>query len=108
MVIEWLKFKVDPRSRETFIQKDAQIWTPVLASSAGFLGKEVWIDPHAIREVVLVIRWETRQQWKAIPQDVLDATEQKFAEQMGEIEYQMIESSEYQIRKFSALNEVTQ
>ena len=103
MVIEWLKFKVDPHSRETFIQKDAQIWTPVLASYSGFLGKEVWIDPQAVGEVILIIRWKTRQQWKAIPQDVLAATEQKFAEQVGD-QYQMIESSEYQIRKFSVFN----
>ena len=104
MVIEWLKFRVDPHSREAFIQKDAQVWTPVLASYSGFLGKEVWIDPQAVGEVVLIIRWETRQQWKAIPQDVLAATDQNFAEQMGKIQYQMIESSEYQIRKFSVFN----
>ncbi|MGK7874423.1 MAG: TIGR03792 family protein [Xenococcaceae cyanobacterium] len=100
MVIEWLKFRVSPQSREKFIQKDAQIWTQMIASYPGFLGKEVWINPNAPEEIVLVIRWQTRQQWKSIPQAALEETEQQFAQQMGEDEYQMVESSEYQVRKF--------
>ncbi|MGF1482194.1 MAG: TIGR03792 family protein [Cyanophyceae cyanobacterium] len=101
MVIEWLKFKVNPTAREKFIREDARIWTPVLASYDGFLGKEVWIEPQIQENVNLVIRWQTRQQWKSIPQTVLDTTEQKFAQAMEENQYQMVESLEYQVRKFS-------
>ncbi|MGB5592779.1 MAG: TIGR03792 family protein [Crocosphaera sp.] len=100
MVIEWLKFKVSPQSRDIFIQLDNQIWTTVLAQFPGFLGKEVWISPDIPEEITLVIRWETYEQWKAIPQDILDETEQKFAQQMKDHPYQMIEAKEYQIRKF--------
>ena len=101
MVIEWLKFKVSPESRDQFIQLDHEIWTPTLEQFPGFLGKEVWISPNHPQEITLVIRWETRQQWKSVPQNILEETEQKFAQQMNNHRYEMIETKEYQIRKFS-------
>ncbi|ACB51993.1 putative dimeric alpha-beta barrel protein [Crocosphaera subtropica ATCC 51142] len=100
MVIEWLKFQVSPESRDIFIQLDNEIWTPVLAEFPGFLGKEVWISPNIPQEVTLIIRWETREQWKAIPQTLLEETEQKFAQRMQDHPYEMIEVREYQVRKF--------
>ncbi|MBD2449240.1 TIGR03792 family protein [Nostoc sp. FACHB-152] len=99
MVIELLKFQVDPNGRENFIQKDAEIWTTALAKYPGFLGKEVWINPNNATEVVFIIRWESLEQWKAIPQVDLEAIEQKFAQTLGDI-YQMVEVAEYQVRKF--------
>lgn len=66
MVIERLKVKVSPELRERYIQKDAEIWTAALSSYPGFLGKEVWIDPE-LSEVVLVICWANREQWKLFP-----------------------------------------
>lgn len=100
MVIEWLKFHVSPQLREKFIQTDAQVWTAMLASYPGFLGKEVWINPNVPEEIVLVIRWETRQHWAATPKEALEVTEQQFAQQMGTEQYQMVETGEYQVRKF--------
>jgi uncharacterized protein (TIGR03792 family) len=100
MVIEWLKFRVDPQVREKFIQKDAEMWTATLARNPGFLGKEVWINPNAPEEIILIIRWETRQAWKTVPEAMLAETEQYFAQEMGEDNYQMIETGEYQVRKF--------
>lgn len=99
MVIELLKFKVAPEHREQFIQKDAEIWTQALAGCPGFLGKEVWINPNEPTQVILVIRWATREQWKSIPLELLDAIEQQFAQQLGD-SYQIVEVSEYQVRKF--------
>lgn len=100
MVIEFLRFKVVPELRERYIQKDAEIWTKTLASCPGFLGKEVWINPNEPAEVILVIRWATRDQWKSIPSTLLEQTERKFACQVGKNNYRMVESSEYQVRKF--------
>jgi uncharacterized protein (TIGR03792 family) len=101
MVIEWLKFRVTPEAREKFIEQDEVIWTATLATYPGFLRKEVWLDPSISDEVVLIIRWQSREQWKAVPIDVLRATEEKFAAAMGQSNYEMIETKEYQIRKFS-------
>lgn len=100
MVIEWLKFKVTPEIREKFIKKDEAIWTATLSKQPGFLGKEVWLAPTIADEVIFAIRWQTREQWKAVPIELLTATEEKFAAAMGRDNYQMIESKEYQIRKF--------
>lgn len=104
MVIEWLKFRVDSKSREQFIQKDEAIWTASLATYPGFLGKEVWIEPNAPERVIFTIRWQTREQWKSIPIKDLAAIEQKFSAIMREmnIKYKMLESKEFQIRKFPA------
>lgn len=100
MVIEWLKFQVSPESRDIFIQLDNEIWTPFLAQFPGFLGKEVLISPNIPHEIILVIRWETREQWKAISLDVLEVTEQTMAQRMQNHSYKMIETKEYQVRKF--------
>lgn len=102
MVIEWLKFRVDSASREEFIQQDEKIWTASLSTYSGFLGKEVWIEPNAAGKVIFTIHWQTREQWKSIPLKDLVKIEQKFSAVMGKkkIKYKMIESKEYQIRKF--------
>lgn len=99
MVIEFLKFRVDPSWRETFIQKDAAIWTTALAKYPGFLGKEVWINPHDSTEVVFVIHWQSREQWKAIPVLDLQSIEQEFSRVMAN-GCELVESGEYQVRKF--------
>jgi len=102
MVIEWLKFTVDSARREQFVQQDEAIWTASLSTYPGFLGKEVWIEPNAPDSVIFTIRWQTREQWKSIPMNDLVAIEQKFSTVMGkmDIKYKMIESKEFQIRKF--------
>jgi uncharacterized protein (TIGR03792 family) len=99
VIIELLKVKVPPEQREKYIQKDAEIWTKALAKYPGFLGKEVWINPNDATEVVLVIHWATKEDWKAIPQAELDAIEYKFTQAM-EKHYPIVESGEYQVRKF--------
>ncbi|MCC5635565.1 TIGR03792 family protein [Nostoc sp. CHAB 5844] len=98
MVIELLKFQVDPNLRESFIQKDAEIWTTALAEYPGFLGKEVWINSNNHSEVTLIIRWATQAQWKAISPADLATIDSKFAQAMKDT-YQLIESAEYQVRK---------
>ncbi len=99
MVIELLKVKVPPAQREEYIQKDAEIWTAALAKYPGFLGKEVWINPNEPTEVILVIQWATREDWKAIPANELDAIERRFDQALG-FSSEIIESYEYQVRKF--------
>lgn len=85
--------------REQYIQKDAEIWTTALAQYPGFLGKEVWINPEAPAEVVLVIRWANREAWKSVPADMLEQTEKRFAQEFDG-PYELIGEAEYQIRKF--------
>jgi uncharacterized protein (TIGR03792 family) len=100
MAIEWLKFIVSPELREKFIEKDAQIWTAKLATYPGYLGKEIWLNPDRPEEIIMIVRWESREQWKSIPLQDLEETERQFAKQMGNDSYKMTESLEYQVRKF--------
>ncbi|MEG4069697.1 TIGR03792 family protein [Microcoleus sp. Pol11C2] len=95
MVIEWLKFKVPQENWEHFIQRDQEVWTAGLKSLDGFLGKEVWVDPVE-NEVVMVIRWETREKWKSVPQSTIEELDAK----MGDLQIAIAESREYQVRKF--------
>lgn len=98
MIIEWLGFSVKPQLREKFVAEDREIWTPVIANFTGFLGKEIWFDPARGDRVFILVRWQSRQQWKAISPKLLEETEQKFALAMGADNYQMIESKEYQLQ----------
>jgi uncharacterized protein (TIGR03792 family) len=96
MVIELLKIKVPPEIQQEYIQKDAEIWTAALAEYPGFVSKQVWLDPNNPTEVTLVIYWQTRSQWKAIPQEDLAVIEQRFTQQLG-FTCEIVESSEYQL-----------
>jgi len=101
MVIEWLKFCVDPQVRERFIQADAEIWMAFLETYPGFLEKEVWLDPRDRAQLILIVRSDSLERWKAVPSDALAATEAQFARAMGHT-YEMLEVGEYQVRKFPA------
>ena len=99
MVIELLKFQISPELQEKYILMDAEIWTAALAKYPGFISKEVWINPNDSKEVVLVIRWETREHWKAIPQSDLEAIATQFDTALAK-SYPIVEFAEYQVRKF--------
>lgn len=97
VVIELLKFKVEPQFQEEYLRQDAAIWTRALAQCPGFLGKEVWLNPKEPTEVIIVIRWATKQQWKSLPLELLHKIEQEFTQQLG-CTYEIVESCEYQVR----------
>lgn len=99
MVIEWLKVNVSPEVREQYVQKDEEIWTAALAEYAGFLGKEVWISPDDLAEVILIVRWSSFEAWDAISPTELEHLEARFREAMGDT-YEIVGSARYQVRKF--------
>ena len=101
MMIEWLKFQVPEPHRETFVQVDEAIWTAALAQYPGFMGKEVWLSNERLDEIVFVIQWATLEAWKSIPNDVLTATDQRFAAALGDIPFKLVEAHAYQLRKFA-------
>ncbi|MCU0542700.1 MAG: TIGR03792 family protein [Oscillatoriaceae cyanobacterium Prado104] len=95
MIIEWLKFKVPAEKSDAFIKRDEEVWTAGLKSFPGFLGKETWINTEQ-EEVVMLIRWRSREEWKSVPQSIIDELDSK----MGELQMPIAESKEYQVRKF--------
>ncbi len=79
MVIEFLRFEVSLEKRAAFLKADAAIWTAALSTYPGFIGKEVWIDQET-GHVVTMIRWESLNSWKSIPQAELEAIDAKMGE----------------------------
>lgn len=98
MVVEWLRVRVDETLREQYVQKDDEIWTAALARYSSFMGKEVWISPDDLTEVVLIVRWSSYEEWQSIPTEDLERVEAEFAEAMGDT-YEILESKRYQVRK---------
>ena len=96
MVIEWLKFRIEPAQRERYLAIDDEIWTSALASYPGFLDKTTWLDPNHDDEVIFVIAWATREQWKAIPETDLEQINQRFDTALG-FDYEMLESREFNV-----------
>ncbi|MEM8611249.1 MAG: TIGR03792 family protein [Cyanobacteria bacterium P01_H01_bin.105] len=96
MVIEWLKFRVDATQRNRYLAIDEEIWTSALAMYPGFLDKTTWLDPNHDDEVIFVISWATRDQWKAIPEDELNQINQRFDDALG-IPYDLLESKEFTV-----------
>ena len=80
MVIEVLRFCVPVAAQAAFLAADAAIWTPALATSPGFLGKEVWVSGDAMR---LVIRWRAQVDWDAMDAGMLVATQVAFEAALG-------------------------
>ncbi|MBE7380869.1 MAG: TIGR03792 family protein [Leptolyngbya sp. SIO1E4] len=99
MIIEWLKFRVPADQRERYVQLDDEIWTAALQTYPGFLSKETWISPEDEEAVILVIRWRTREEWKAIPEDELAEIEARFDEAVP-FEYILENVKEFQVRRF--------
>ncbi|MEM9436053.1 MAG: TIGR03792 family protein [Pseudomonadota bacterium] len=83
MIIEHLVVAIPEGTSESFLQHDAAIWTATLAQQPGFLGKETWLEADDATRVHLIIRWETRAQWKAVPPALLAATDVAMAEAFG-------------------------
>jgi uncharacterized protein (TIGR03792 family) len=94
MVIEWLKIHVPAARQDAYLFHDREIWTQTLARYPGYIGKAVWHEPAEPDYLVLVISWHSLRQWKAVPQDVLDATDARMKAAMGE-EHAIVESRHF-------------
>lgn len=97
MIIEWQRVRVQAGLRERFVEKDAEIWTAGLAREAGFLGKEVWLGEEET-EVILVIRWESRERWEGMAQERLDAIEERFRRELPS-GHEIVETRAYEVAR---------
>jgi len=99
MVIEWLKFRVASGVSELFIEADRKIWTAFLSQCPGFRKKSVWVNPQDETEIVIVIKWNTREDWSNVPKNLLEKTEKRFMKAIGKDTYEYLEQREYQVRE---------
>jgi uncharacterized protein (TIGR03792 family) len=69
-VVEFLRFQMSPEKIPTFVQKNAELWTPALSKHPGFIDKEIWVNDRIPGEVLIMIHWETLEQWKSFPEEL--------------------------------------
>ena len=90
--VEYLVFEVKPELKDRFIEAEHQIWTKILDSFPGLISKEIWINDLKPNEVTVVIYWNSFEEWKAIPEEVLKEVEQEFDDFFGEENYSFKEA----------------
>jgi uncharacterized protein (TIGR03792 family) len=76
-VIELLRLQVPAAGREAWLEAERRSWQPWLEQQSGFLGRDLLWDPQH-EEATLVIRWASREQWKAIPSAEVERVQREF------------------------------
>ena len=94
IVIEFLRFSVPFAAQARFLDHDSAIWTPALATSPGFLGKDVWRERDAPDQIGLVIRWRSQADWDGMDRGLLAATQAAFVAAVG-TEYPVLSCTAY-------------
>ena len=76
-VIEHLRLSVPEQGREAWLEAERGSWEPWLEQQMGFLGRDLLWDPET-EEGTLLIRWSSRQAWKAIPSEQVAEVQDRF------------------------------
>ena len=76
-VIEHLRLSVPEQGREAWLEAERGSWEPWLAQQSGFLGRDLLWDPET-EEGTLLLRWSSRQAWKAIPSEQVAEVQDRF------------------------------
>lgn len=82
-VIEQLRLQVPAAHRTLWLQAEARTWQPWLEQQAGFENRSLYWDP-AREEGVLLIRWSSRSQWKAIPEEEVNRVQGLFEAEVNQ------------------------
>ena len=77
VVVEHLRLKVPEAGVEAWLAAERGSWEPWLAQQEGYLGRDLLWDPER-EEGTLLIRWASREQWKAIPLAEVEAVQERF------------------------------
>ena len=76
-VIEHLRISGPAQGRDAWLEAERGSWEPWLAQQSGFLGRDLLWDPET-EEGTLLIRWSSRQAWKAIPSEQVAEVQNRF------------------------------
>ena len=76
-VIEHLRISVPAQGREAWLEAERGSWEPWLAQQTGFLGRDLLWDPET-EEGTLLIRWSSREAWKAITSEQVAEVQDRF------------------------------
>ena len=76
-VIELLRLEVPATQRQVWLAAEQRTWQPWLEDQDGFLGRDLYWDPQ-LQQGVLLIRWNSHDQWKAITPEAVQQVQQRF------------------------------
>ena len=76
-VVEHLRIQVPNERRQAWLKAERGSWEPWLARQEGFIGRDLLWDPEA-EEGTLLISWRSREAWKAIPEQEVEAVQERF------------------------------
>ena len=76
-VVEQLRLQVATEHREIWLNGERSTWQPWLEAQSGFLGRDLYWDPER-QEALLLIRWASREQWKAISDHEVERVQESF------------------------------
>ena len=77
VVVEHLRIKVPTEARQAWLKAEKGSWEPWLAQQDGFMGRDLLWDAER-EEGTLLIRWASRDQWKAIPAQEVERVQDRF------------------------------
>ena len=80
-VVEVLQMPVSKAQRRCWLEAEAGQWEPWLEQQDGYRGRDLLWDPERQQAVVLV-GWQSQQQWDAIPASSIGSTEEAFNAQL--------------------------
>ena len=76
-VVEHLRIQVPSEGRQAWLEAERGSWEPWLARQEGFIGRDLLWDPET-EEGTLLIRWRSREAWKAIAELEVEAVQERF------------------------------
>ena len=76
-VVEQLRVQVPSQDRQAWLKAERSSWEPWLNKQKGFIGRELFWDPQS-EEATVLIRWSSREAWKAIPQQEVASVQERF------------------------------
>ena len=76
-VVEHLRVRVPAEARQAWLEAERGSWEPWLAQQEGFVGRDLFWDAER-EEGTLLIRWASREQWKRISEEEVEAVQERF------------------------------
>ena len=83
-VVELLRLGVPAAHYRAWLEAEKASWEPWLAKQPGFQGRQLLWDRQR-QEGTLLIRWASRDQWKAIPEAEVGRVQERFEQRARQL-----------------------
>ena len=83
-VVELLRLGVPAAHYRAWLEAEKASWEPWLAEQPGFQGRQLLWDRQR-QEGTLLIRWASRDQWKAIPEAEVGRVQERFEQRARQL-----------------------